>query len=161
MGYTNRKFPVKEISIWTINQPDHQNERVIPGDICAIRKPHYVIGLKEASELIWLRIEGLEENDFAELRSPNFDADISEEHTGLLPSEMPDCFDKRRYFIPLNRIKKIYPALDLNRAKDQNDAYQPFITIDFADSGFYYYLAAIKPFNVHGLIFDKVKGEFI
>ena len=156
MGYTNRKYPVREISIACINRPDHDNERLCVGDIVTIRKPHHVIGKKEAKSLIWLRVEGLEEIEIGTL---------VQESSGLMMDEdkaaVSERFEKRRYFIPLQRLKKIKPDFDIARAMDTNDSYQPFMVVDFADSGFFRYLASDKPLSVHGLIFDKIRGEYL
>lgn len=143
MGYTNRKYPVMEVAIRTRSYKDHDDERAKEGDIIAVRPPHFVIGTAERTGYIWLRIEGLEEGDFGLQRT------VFEGKTR---------FDKRRYSIPLHKLKQVYPAFDINRAKDINDEYQPFIVLDL-DTGVY--LAPHKPFSVHGLVFDKVKGEYL
>jgi hypothetical protein len=156
MGYTNRKYPVMEIAVAAINRPDHQNERVIPGDIVAFRRPHFVIGTKEGSDFIWLLIDGLEENEWGNLISLGHDADV---HSDI--EDAGPVYDKRRYFIPLARLKKLRPDFNIQRAMDPGDFYQPFITIDFSDSGYWYYLANEKPLSIHGLIFDKVKGAYL
>lgn len=67
-------------------------------------------------------------------------------------------YDKRRFCIPLHRLKQVYPALDLARCRDENDIYQPFRQFCF-DRG--YFITTVKPFNLHGLVFDKFKGKYL
>lgn len=157
MSYTNREYPVMEIAIAAVNRPDHQNERLIPGDIISVRKPHFVIGTGEGSRVLWMLADGIEQMNWGNLSTSNYDMDISY----INPDYSGERFDKRRYYIPFNRLKKVYPSFDINRAVNENDLYQPFITIDFSDSGYWYYLAKQKPLDVHGLVFDKVKGDFL
>ena len=120
----------------------------------AVRQPHYVIGTKEATGYIWLRVEGLEENDGPIFLSPNYDSDVDQRDLNSPTIR----FDKRRYCIPLDRLKKIYHAFDIERAKDINDIYQPFMNLDEDN---FKYLTPRKPLNVRGLIFDKLKGEYL
>jgi len=57
---------------------------------------------------------------------------------------------KRKYNISLNKLKQVYPALDLKRVVDETDTYQPFlennIVVDLAVE--------------HNLIFNKHKNTF-
>lgn len=160
MGYTNRIYPAAEVAIIAADRPDHDNERVKSGDIVNIRKPHYVIGTKEANEYLWLRITGLEENEYVQLISSGFDLDADHEFGHQILGETKR-YEKRRFMIPLERLKKYYPPFDISRALDPNDKYQPFLTIDFSESGYYYFLDSVKPLDVHGLVFDKLKGVFL
>lgn len=139
-----KKYPVKEIAILTQNYNDHLHERAKEGDIIAIRKPHNCIGTKEQTNYLWLRIEGLEELELELLNEENYEGNVR--------------FEKRRYCIPLHRLKEVYPAFDITRARDMLDKYQPFMIID-EETG--RYLTPVKPFNIHGLIFDKTKGEYL
>lgn len=144
MGQTNPAYPIFEIAISCEHGGTHSGglkERKTVGDIIAIRKPGIGIGLKEMSGYLWLRIEGLEENDMARLIDPI------------------EGFDKRRYCIPFDRLKAIIPSLDINRAKDLNDKYQPFLSVDHDPP--YRFIGTTRPLNIHGLIFDKQTGRFI
>jgi len=67
-------------------------------------------------------------------------------------------YDKRRFCIPLHRLKLVYPALDLDRCRDMDDSYQPFRHF-CQDRG--YFIETIKPFYYHGLIFDKWTGRYL
>lgn len=160
MGETYHKYPTMEVAILTVNRPDHDNERACPGDIIVIRRPHHVIGTKEGTEYIWLRFDGLEANGFWDLKGgsgtymdPQYDAPDAK--------SFETRYDKRRYCIPLERLKKFIPSFDIARAQDPEDFYQPFITVDFADSGFYKYLCNEAPLTVDGLVFDKDIGDYL
>ncbi len=145
MGYTNRKYPVKEIAIITINYPDDNGgERAKEGDIITVRNPHHVIGLKERTNYLWLRVEGLEENDCNNLNMDGGEGGVR--------------YDKRRYCIPLHKLIEVFPSFDISRARNITDEYQPFMMLD-EDSG--EYLSPVKPFSVNGLVFDKITGEYL
>lgn len=151
MGETNPNYPTMEIALSMENAPDNISgaERKKLGDIIAIRAPGNACGIQEAKRYLWLRIEGLEENEFAAFIQQVFEP--TDPETGL-------AFDKRRYCIPLGRLQTIYPALDQVRARDPDDFYQPFIMVDSEDFSF---VAADPPFQVSGLIFDKATGDYL
>lgn len=156
MGYTNRKFPIIEVGILTINYPDHDSERAKEGDIITAKIPkHNVMGTGVWKNRIRLFVEGFEENEYPKLVLEDFDTDIDDDEA--YEQKLPR-YSKRRYCIPLRRLKKVFPAFDINKAKDPLDVYQPFTILD-EDNG--KYLTPRKPFNVHGLIFDKVKGDYV
>jgi len=84
--------------------------------------------------------------------------------------------EKRRYCIPLDRLKVVAPWLDLARVRDVSQRYQPFIPIDpewpfhrFGTEardqhGFQRFPANVvarPPLNVHGLVFDKATMRYI
>ena len=145
MGQVNPNYPIKEVAISLESFPiESEHERKQEGDIVTIRDTHYCIGLKEMSRYLWLRIEGLEESEFDELVSVLVDDGIT--------------FDKRRYCILLEKLKEVDPNFDLDRARDLEDVYQPYLVID-EDTGIF--LIAEEPFQVQGLIFDKSIGEYL
>ena len=144
MGQTNPNYTVFEIAISCEYGGVHTNglkERKTVGDIIAVRRPNTAIGRLEMSGYIWLRVEGLEENEMARLKDPI------------------DGHDKRRYCIPLDRLLAIAPAFNISRAKDLNDKYQPFLGVD--EEPPYRFIYGHRPLNVHGLIFDKQTGRYI
>lgn len=121
MGQTHKKYPEFEAAILVHNLAvSGAAERAMEGDIVGIRRPHYEVGTKERSAFLWLRLQGLEENDMSQLAAPYEEADT--------------IYDKRRYCIPLARLKQIVPSLDLARVRDRNDAYQPFMSGVDADT---------------------------
>lgn len=150
MGDTNPNFPTREIVIALENAPDNASgtERIKIGDIIAVRPPGSFIGRLESRRYLWLHIDGLEENTFAIFMKQVFEPTD--------PQGTP--YDKRRYCIPLDRLEIVYPALNQTRALDLDDFYQPFLTIDSED---FEILTAGSPFDVNGLIFDKVIGDYI
>ena len=144
MGQTNRQYPVFEIALSCEHGGTHTGgtkERKCIGDIIALRRPATAVGSAEMSSYLWLRIEGLEENDMARLTDPI------------------DGFDKRRYCIPFGRLAAIAPDFNVARAKDLNDKYQPFLNVD--EETPFRFLTARRALNVHGLIFDKQTGGYI
>jgi len=151
MGVTNPNYPTMEIAISMINAPDNPSgdERMKLGDIIAIRKPVDFIGIKESKLFLWLHIEGLEENAFAVFTQQVFEP--TDPETGLR-------YDKRRYCIPIGRLQVLYPALNQVRARDPDDFYQPFLTIDSED---FEIISADSPYEVSGLVFDKAIGDYL
>lgn len=144
MGQTNPKYPVFEIAISCEHGGTHTNgtkERKCVGDIIAIRPPLGMIGGKEMGGYLWLHVEGLEENAMWHL------------------VDTVDGFDKRRYCIPLDRLTAIVPSFNSSRAKDLDDKYQPFLNVD--EEPPFRHLNKARPYNVHGLVYDKQMSRFI
>jgi|SRR3990167_179690 len=144
MGYTNHNYPVMEIAISCEHGGTHTGgtkERKCVGDIIAIRRPAQAVGRLEQSGYLWLRIEGLEENEMARLTDP------IEGH------------DKRRYCIPLDRLAQVVPSFNVARARDLADKYQPFLGVD--EDPPFRFICSERPFNVHGLVWDKQTGGYI
>jgi len=152
MGETNPTYPDREIAISLEEADDNPSgaERKKRGDIIASRPlGTSFIGEKEGKKYIWLRVEGLEENEFGEFASPVYEPDDPD--SGLV-------FDKRRYNIPLERLEIVYPAFNSARAVDLDDFYQPFFLVDSED---FEIISADPPFVVSGLVFDKVTGDYL
>lgn len=163
MGYTNREYTTWEISILTEEYADHDNERCCVGDIIAVRRPHNIIGTKEAYNMIWLRVDGLEMGEYSAFKYPElgYDYDFKIDHLPKVGTDPSNRFDKKRYCVPLRRLKKVIPSFNINRAKDLEDLYQPFITMDFSTSNYWYYLAPETPLSVYGLVYDKTIGDYL
>ena len=154
MGQTNRRYPVFEIALSCEDAAPHTagtKERKQAGDIIALRRFGTEIGAKERHGYLWLRIEGLEENEMARF------TDLMT-NTGD-PDTATRLYDKRRYCIPLARLAQAVPGFSESRARDLTDPYQPFITVDAERP--HAYLAAGRPLDVHGLVFDKVTGWYL
>ena len=49
---------------------------------------------------------------------------------GMARQDLTRPGEKRRFSIPLARLKSINSGMDLARVADPNDAYQPFMTVD-------------------------------
>jgi hypothetical protein len=94
-----------------------------------------------------LLVEGLEETELGLLGMTLIDPDPDGE-----------AYDKRRYCITLARLQEVYPALNIARCRDFNDAYQPFLTLDGDD---YTFLTEEIPLQANGLIYDKYIGEYL
>ncbi len=148
MGYINRKYPIMEIGLSLEGKSPlaSGSERKLVGDIISVHSPSLGLGLLEVREYLWLRVEDLEENEFAIIKQPMF--------------QNENIFDKRRYCIPLERLQKVYPVLDVSRALDTNIIYQPFLPVD--EDNFMFLEGQLEaPFSAHGLIFDKAIGDYI
>jgi len=133
------------------------HRRAVCGDIICCQPPNQIdpvgsIGKAEAHTLLWLYLEGLEDQEMQLLASRDWEPYL----TGDEPTIK---FDKRRYCIPFRRLKKMYPAFDINRAKDPSDPYQPFVFIP--DDPPYYFQSRPIVFQVQGLVFDKATGRFL
>jgi len=148
MSKTNIKYPVMEIMVSTISYADLSSgsERKNAGDIVAVRKPNIGAGLRELKRFIWMRVEGLEENDWTNLKLPVIDWNEKRK------------FDKRRFAIPLQRLVQFNASFDIAKAQDANIIYQPFIPVD-EETGLW--LADPRPINVMGLIHDKETGIYL
>jgi hypothetical protein len=172
MGYTNRKWPVREIAICLQNlpgAPGHEGSAV--GDIAEVRPPYWVTGRKERQRYLWLRVDGLEENEYKWLTDswtePLILYDRSNEADVV-------AFQHRRFCIPLKRLKQVLPYFDIVKALDINICYQPFLPIDTgnfleqemnaheADEGDGRFLSQqTMVLDVHGLVYDKARGEYL
>jgi len=142
MSEINPNYPVMEIAILLVDYAplSSGHERGLVGDVAAIRKPANGIGLKEAKILLWMRIEGLEESDMYKL-------------VGNI-----EGYDKRRYCIPLEKIKQIRPDFNEDMALNTDIIYQPFLMIDEDD---YCFILDDTPLQISGLIYDKVIGDYL
>ncbi len=157
MGETNPTYPVREIALACFSKPDlNGNERIQEGDIVAVRKPNISIGRKEANIYLWLRLEGLEENEMARLADCLYEPNELNVESGVPTGNR---YDKRRYCIPFDRLKEVYPAFNMEKARDPDVVYQPFLGID--ENDLFYFLTEEPPFSVSGLVFDKQTGEYL
>lgn len=150
MGALNPNYPVMEIAISLVNYTplESGHERLLVGDIVAVRKPDVGVGRKEVEEYLWLRVEGLEEGELQIL-------------VESITTSAGEQFDKRRYGIPLEKIKEIDPDFDVDLALEDDRIYQPFLVVDY-DEGYYFILEdGQQPFQTSGLIFDKETQEYI
>ena len=150
MGELNLNYPEMEIAISLVDYAplDSGHERVIVGDIVAVRNPYIGVGREEVENFLWMRIEGLEESEFDRL-------------TDSITTSAGEQYDKRRYGIPLEKIYEIDPDFDIDLALEDDRIYQPFLLVDY-DEGYYFILEDGQlPFQVSGLIFDKETQEYI
>lgn len=156
MGELNPNYPVMELAISFVSYEELEDghERLQQGDIVAVRKPGLGIGIRELQNFLWLRVEGLEENEFAVL-------------TDTVVTSAGVEYDKRRYCIPLERITEVDPDFDISLANQDHtvkfpfNIYQPFLLVDY-DEGYYFVLEdGHLPFQASGLIFDKETQEYL
>lgn len=158
MGQTDRKYPIMEIGLSLISRSPlaSGHERLQVGDIISVHPPSLGLGLKEVNVFLWLLVGDFEENEYAGLKQFIYQG-------SRFPGEKllaENLYDKRRYCIPLKRLQKVYPVLDIARALDVNTIYQPFLPLD-EDNMLFLEGRGEPPFSVHGLIFDKTIGDYI
>ena len=151
MSETNPSYPTMELAISceTMIDLESGHERKKPGDIIVVREAGSYIGRREMARYIWLRVEGLEENEFPALMQMEVDPEDSDPLA---------IYDKRRYCIPFSKLAEIDPDFDADRAADPSDVYQPYLVVD-AETGLY--LIQGTPFDVSGLVYDKHTGEYL
>lgn len=147
MGQINQVYPVVEaaLSLEDCRSLPSGHERKLTGDIVGIRPPDVGVGRKEMKRFLWLRVEGLEELEFQGLAGP-------------LAFSKTEVYDKCRYCVPLKRLKEVDPDFDIEKALDPDLTYQPYLLTD-EETGLF--LATAPVFSVHGLIFDKLTGEYL
>lgn len=124
------------------------HERVQEGDIVCVRRPNIGTGLNVPKTNLKLLAEGLEYDEFTQLVEP-MGSGLDDNGDVLEP-----YFEKRRFCIPLRKL-----GIDLNRARDPNDVYQPKCQVDTDEP--FYFLSFQAPLDVYGNIFDKLRGRYI
>lgn len=97
-------MPIVEVAIRTCRGESGLTQ---PGDIIVAREPSMGIGRKEMQNYLWLWIE------------------VDDIQAFLLTESSEQ--DKREYCIPLDLLKQRVPDLDLARATNPSERYQPFI----------------------------------
>lgn len=148
MSLTNPNYPLMEIALSTVSYPQSESghERKLAGDIVACRRANIGAGLRELKRYIWMRVEGLEEDDWDALKMPVIDWSIKQK------------YDKRRFCVPLERLSQFDASFDYNKAIDTDLIYQPFCPVD-ETTGLWLYNPT--PINVMGLIYDKETGIYL
>lgn len=99
-----------------IQRYDLPGLRAKAGDVIAIRPHRDAIGTKELRQFLMVTMDIADPRILDGLDMPNIDA------KGQLVS-------KRRFQIPLTRLKDLMSSLDLSRVADSRDPYQPFVNI--------------------------------
>ena len=119
MAETYRDRSLFLVAVSGITQRDvGGGERLREGDIRAVARAHPRMhvgtGHAQRCEVLWLYLETFGEIDLDRLTA-------SQEEQGVR-------YDKRRYCIPLARLRRLSPTLDLARVRDPLDCYQPFLS---------------------------------
>ena len=135
---------IVEVAICTDNLADHSGgERAKEGDIVAIRPPGTRIGTKEGKLFLWLRLDDLTHEQYV---------------LAQILKEDGTRYDKRRFCIPLHRLEQLDPSFSPSRTIDQDDMYQPYLTVDEET---YEFLTVTRTFLVQGLVYDKVTQSYL
>jgi len=135
---------VYEIAIALFDSPSSVGTE--EGDIVVCRPPLKGIGKKEGTGYLWFRV------------------DISEVLGNVLTqkwtNESGELVKKRRYNIPLDKIKNLRPTFSFSNARNLEYQYQPLMEIDskylFVDSD-----PGTFALEILSVIKDKKIGEFI
>lgn len=145
MGQTHKVYPVVEVAVLLESKAPlaSGHERAVEGDIIAVRPVNAGVGMLEMHRHLWLRLSGWEEGEIAELTR-------SAEEGG-------QRHEKRRYRIPLARLKVILPGFDEAKARSKAEVYQPFLTVD-EDSGLF--ASTTPPLDMNGLVLDTATGRY-
>ena len=145
MGQILKVYPIRQLEVFCGHYQDTlDNERLKLGDIIVARPPKNYIGFGQMYRSIWIPVEGLEEGEMNQLESRIVEDGVN--------------FDKRRYCVPLLRLKEIVPSFKVNRALDSTDLYQPFLTLD-EETGIIFRVD--PPLEAQGLIWDKARGVYL
>lgn len=136
--------------------PQNGNERILVGDIASINPVanQTGMGMLMMRRYMAIILEGI----------PTELIDRLSDHPQMVDGAWdmearPDLYDKRRYCIPLERLKEVVPSFDIEKALDKSLVYQPFRPVD-EETGLYLETDT-PPLDVHGLLFDKVTGEYL
>lgn len=145
MGQTRKVYPVVEVAVLLESKAPlaSGHERAVEGDIIAVRPPNAGVGMLEMHRHLWLRLAGWEEGEIATLTEGAREGEVRHE--------------KRRYRIPLARLKQIKPDFDEAKARSTAEVYQPFLTVD-EDTGLF--TATTPPLDIHGLVLDTATGRY-
>ena len=123
----------------TMSGPDTKMEE---GDIIAISSVRNYIGRKESKLWIWLIIT-----------DPMVDSsiDLMESVEGIY---------KRRYRVSFADLRRIVAAFDPARARNADDEYQPFCTLE-GGGEINNFITVNFPITIDGAIYDKVRGGYL
>jgi len=151
MSFLNPNYPTMEVAISLVDYAPlaSGHERVLAGDIIAVRKPDTGIGTKELEDFLWLRLEGLEEDEFSKLTD-----NISDSTSNII-------YDKRRYCIPLERLLELDSTFDIDLTLQAGSKYQPYLFVDYELDYSFVLENPLQPFEVSGLVYDKVIGDYL
>ena len=132
-----------EMAILLVDLPDNgTHERAKIGDIIAIRLHNlHHCGNAEKGMFLWIPVDGLEDDEMSVF------------------ADSVEGFEKRRYCVPLDRLKELVPTLEMAKVLDPSIKYQPFTLPDEED--FNRYLAPTAPLPIQGSVFDKAIGTYL
>ncbi len=134
---------IKQIAIALYDSPGGIEE----GDIIVCRTPIDGIGVKEAG--MWLWITAIISEQLAQV--------LCLPRRGLITNQV---ISKRRYQIPLDKIKELDAEFILALARDMTENYQPYL---YVDDNFLFVDSDPTTFELENLeiIWDKLEGKFI
>ena len=128
------------------------HERKQIGDILTVRPVRGVVGDAERKRFLWLHVRSSNDSEFVHaLQQPMF--------TGTIETEDRVQYEKRRYYIPLAKLKEAMPSFDVSRALDVTDPYQPFLGTD--EDLPWRTLYQPVALGIEGLVYDKQLGRLV
>lgn len=147
------EFLIWELALSVVKKsPLGTQNRIQSGDIVAMRRPQGMIGRKEATDFMWLRMKDLS-TDQAETMAEGIAEDDPQATAPLTL-----VYEKRRYGILLSELAARFPAFDTSAAMDRSRIYQPFVPID---DHYRCVQNDILVLSARGLIYDKLTDTFI
>lgn len=140
-------MPAFEFAIAVCDEPEAHRKK--EGDIIAVKSTPWNWGTKELDQYLIITLDGLTKEEAHKLCVPHFITGEDWYPSDDLPQ--PKIIAKRRFKIPLSIIQAGWlPSMDLERARDKTDTYQPLketkIVLDTLESV--------------AICFDKYKNSF-
>lgn len=151
--------PVVEVALWVYDKRNGPNGEpsAKKGDIIAVRRERgsFGRGLAEHGNpqrklVLWVRMQGLDWNDWAAIKRPWTERDDLSNPGVVL--------EKRRYCIPFDRLAKLRPDLSFDKIEDRSLEWQPDAVIDADTTMALHRGPVLDPI---GLIFDKKTMKYL
>lgn len=105
---------IYEIAIQAFDYPEPHRAKA--GDIVCVRRPTHAIGTLEQASLLWITVDIPDPRIIDGITQPRVDG------SGRV-------VEKRRFRIPLAKLKALMSSLDLDRVANPKDRYQPFVGV--------------------------------
>jgi hypothetical protein len=189
MPYTYREYPVWELGISTYTNPTDSTSvfRIQACDIIEARYPHGGIGapgyiqtkmgledgrivdgpidpLSQGTGVIWIHVYGWDRAWFEKLNTPFWSTALPDISDPIYSGDAVP-YDKRRYCVPFERLKRVIPGFSVEMAIDFTQTYQPWAVVDMGNADNPYdagrFLAQGAPIYIDGLVYDKLTRRYI
>jgi len=162
MPYTYRDYPPYDIAVATYSnaREDGGLIRYQAGDIVAAVRAIEGIGLADCCEYLWLRVQGWDSSLMDRLMDEITDKTQADPLYADESGQKPIVYEKARFCIPLESMRRILPGFSVERATDTNDVYQPFMNLDqggIANLGTEPLYVSVDPFEWYPRIIDDPK----
>ena len=131
MPQTYRDYPVYDIAVVAFSnaRTDGGMIRYQAGDIVAAVVGLECVGVRACHGFLWLRLQGWDSSLMDRLTDPI--TDKSQADPLFIDEIAPSVtYEKARFCIPLESMRRILPSFSVERATNPADIYQPFMNID-------------------------------